>query len=618
MATAEIQKGRIVVQTLWNEKELIKAIPGSRWNADEKHWTLPLTWAACLQLRGIFGDSLKVGEDLSGWSWHEFQVRVDPSLKLRSEFKFVDEYWHDTRLYEFQQAGVSFLTAAGSGLLGDEMGTGKTIQMLASLEATDGLPALVICPNSVKSNWAKEAKTWYPEAIPYVITGSIAKKRAQLMDATKNPRALVIVNYESTHRLSRMAGFGSMRLVRCRECDKQYGTPNLKVTLCEVHPKELNVIPFKTVIVDEAHRIKDPKAKQTRAVWALGSSSTVTRRWTLTGTPLANDPSDLWSIMHFVAPDEYPTKSKYVDRYCLQAWNVHGGLDVVGINPTTKDEFFKILDPRFRRMPKALVLDQLPQKVRTIRLVEMSPKQKKAYDELDKRMITRLANGDVLVAQNNLTAQIRLLQLSSSYCNITYGDDPNDITQWGVELCEPSPKIDELMAVLDEAGNKPIVVCAESRKLIELAAARITKANISHGLITGSIDEYERKYNLEQFQAGKLRVLLFTIKAGGVGLTMTAADTIVFLQRSWSMIDNKQAEDRVHRIGSEIHESIHVIDLITEGTVEEAQIARLGEKMKRLEEITRDRVTLAKAGKNASHLDAVEDSIMKSYLGTPE
>jgi SNF2 family DNA or RNA helicase len=187
-----------------------------------------------------------------------------------------------------------------------------------------------------------------------------------------------------------------------------------------------------------------------------------------------------------------------------------------------------------------------------------------------------------------------------------------------VELCEPSPKIDELMEILDELGDKPCVVAAESRKLIELAAKKLDKADVSYGLITGAIDAYDRQQALEQFQAGKLRVLLFTVKAGGTGLTMTAADTIIFLQRSWSMIDNKQAEDRVHRIGSEIHESIHVIDILCKDTVEEQQLLRLGNKMRRLDEITRDRATLLAAGRTIAHLDDEEGEILNSYLGIPE
>lgn len=614
MPVAERVGDRIHVTTEWNNKEVIKALPGSRWDPQLKIWTLPLTWSACAQLRGSFLHQFEAGPELTQWIWDEFNERIQPTMSVRESIALKDR--PESKLYDFQEAGVKFIIDSGSLLLGDDMGSGKSCQALVAIERVDGLPALIISPNSVKLHWAKEAATWLPKATPYVLTGSAAVKTKLIKEAANDPFALVITNFESTFRLSRVAGFGSMRLMRCTICDPKYGVPNLKTSSCEVHPRALNQIPFKTVIVDEAHRIKDPKAKQTRAVWALGKTESVTRRWALTGTPLANDPSDLWSIMHFVAPDEYPTKSKFVDRYCLQAWNVHGGLDVVGVNPTTKDEFFKFFDPRFRRMMKALVLPQLPPKIRTIRNVEMAPKQKKAYDDLAKRLITQLDDGTVLVARNNLSAQVRLLQLASSYATIdTLGSD--DPAGWQVELCEPSPKLDELMVVLEELGDRPAVVCAESRRLIELAAARLKKTNISHGLITGTVDAYDRQQALDAFQRGELRVLLFTLKAGGVGLTMTAADTMVRLQRSWSMIDNKQGEDRIHRIGSEKHESIQIIDIICKDTVEEAQVFRLHEKSVRLDEITRDRATLLRQGLSVAHLDMEENTIINSFLGEP-
>lgn len=606
----------ITVATQWNEKEQIKAIPGSTWAATAKEWRLPLTFVACSQLKGRFPDTLRVGPQLTAWIWAEYERRVKPALEWRTRFEGNIGDIIDPRLYGFQRDGVKWLIATESGLLGDEMGTGKTIQILAAMSRLENaLPALVIAPNSVKANWAKEAATWLPQATPYVLTGTATVKAKLIAAAAKDPTALVITNFESTHRLSRLAGFGSIRLLRCRECDPQHGAEGLRASSCEVHPRPLNEIPFKTVIVDEAHRIKDPKAKQTRATWALSTGHSVVRRWALTGTPLANDPSDLWAIAHFYAPQEFPTKSKFVDLYCLLAWNVHGGLDIVGINPENKDEFYKIFDPRFRRMPKALVLSQLPPKIRQTRFVEMTPKQKKAYDEIESALATRLADGSVLVAKTNLSAQIRLLQLASSYCIVDRGETPDDPSSWTVELAEPSPKLDEFMAILDELGDRPVVVAAEQRRLIELAAARLEKAGISYGLITGAIDAYDRQRALDDFQAGQIRVLLFTLKAGGTGLTMTAADTMIRLQRSWSLIDNMQGEDRVHRIGSEKHEAINIIDIITEGTVEESQVLRLYDKQKRLEEITRDRATLIAAGKSIAHLDEEEQQIMNTFLG---
>ena len=627
MPHADLESGKndgdpplISIQTSWNEKELIKQVPGVWWGparGRESRWYAPLSWATCVMLRGIFHASLTVSDQLALWSIDEMNNRVGPAMLRRDQTDYDDisDDHFDRRMYPFQKAGANFLEVAGDALLGDEMGAGKTIQALAALEALgDGLPAIVICPNAVKKNWAREIERWFPAARAVVIEGSAAVRNRLLAGPSSlDPKTITIVNIEAVRSFSRLAPYGSTRLKRCRTCDKTNGEDGLSVARCQVHPKILNQIAFKTVIVDEAHRIKDPQSQQTRACWAVMHGSTVKRRWALTGTPLANHPGDLWSIMHGVSPIDFPSKSKFVDRYALTGWNSYGGLDIVGLNPEHREEFYKIFDPRFRRMPKALVLDQLPPKVRQRRNVEMTPKQKKAYREIEESSITRTDDGSLIVAPTNLVARTRLLQFASTYATV----DP-ETNQ--VLLHEPSTKLDTLDDIYDElgtfdTGGRPIVVCAESRQLIDLAAARLAKRKIPHGLITGAQKTWERDIALRDFQDGRLPVLLFTLKAGGVGLTMTAADTMVRLQRSWSMIDNMQGEDRIHRIGSEIHPSVNIIDIIASDTVEEDQLDRLDEKALRMEEINRDRARLAIAGKDTSDLDALYERIVASDLG---
>lgn len=596
MAVAEYEDGVIKVATVWNEKDLIKQIPGASWDKDEKIWKLNPTWVACLQLRGVFGKELVIGPALRSWAADIKTNKVIPALALRDRTAPNAAFSGNQKLYPFQQAGVQFLYWAGSALLADEMGTGKTIQTLETLRLVqaktgDALPAVVVCPNSMKGTWAREAKVWFPDASAYVVAGSALQRRKVFEAASKDPNAIVIINFESVRAHSRVLGFGSIAL---KDTEKQL--------------KELNVFGFRTVVVDEAHRLKDPKAQQTRAVWAVGQGVAVKRRIALTGTPLANHPGDLWSVLHFVSPAEFPRKSAFVDRYCLVTFNGWGGLEIKGVNPDNKQEFFNVLDPRFRRMPKALVLPQLPAKVPVKRYVQMDAKQKKAYDQLAAGLITRLEDGTLMIAKSDLSARTRLLQFSSSYM---CGDDAS-----GYTMCDPSPKIDAMEEILDEMGDKQVVFCAESRQLIELAEKRLIKLGVSYSMITGKTPQWDREAQLRDFQKGTNRVMLFTIKAGGVGLTMTAADTIVFLQRSWSMIDNKQAEDRVHRIGSEVHDSIKVIDVVAEGTIEEQQIERLWEKAERLEEIVRDKAKLLAAGLSTEALDIEEQKILNADLGS--
>lgn len=612
MAYAEIFNGyapqppRTMVQTLWNEQELIKQVPGARWDKANRFWTVPLSYVACVQLRGVFSVGLKVGPELNKWVRQQREWRIDPALGLRDQYAAAEPELCDPRLHPFQQAGVNFLNRAVSALLGDEMGTGKTVQALSALDPVQDLPALVICPNAVKANWALEAATWLPEAVPYVVTGTASARNTLLNRAAKDPAALVIVNFEALRTHSKLAAFGSTTITHCVACGGK--DPAVKPTACESHARILNQIPFRAVVVDEAHRIKEPHAKQTRATWALGHGATVKRRLALTGTPIADNARDLWSILHFLDQNEFPRRSTFTERYCLVSWGVYGGLEVVGLNPQHRDEFHKVLHPRFRRMPKALVLPQLPPKVRSRRMVELSPKQLKAYREIDKQLATRLPDGTLLVTPDNLEAHTRLLQFASATLQST--EDGKYV------LCDPSTKLDQLLEDLEDLGDVQVGVSAVSRQLIDLAAARLTKANIPFGLITGKQQLFEREVALRDFQAGKLRVLLYTVQAGGTGLTMTAAGTLIRLQRSWSMIDNLQGEDRHHRIGSEkLHDSIHIIDYVARDTVEEGQLQKLWEKSERLEEITQDRERLRAAGRGFADLDAEEASLMSSFLG---
>lgn len=617
MAYAELDRAneRIIVQTRYEEKELIKAVPGSRYDGTEKHWTVPLTFPACLQLRGLFGPQLNIGEQLNAWAHYERKTRVDHLMIARTLLARPEGLIPvNEGLYPFQEAGSDFLVTAKQALLGDEMGTGKTIQLLEALRwrfdtAGSTLPALVIAPNSTKTNWQNESYHWFPEAKPYVITGGAVGRKKIFKQVSEDPNALVIINIEAVRSHSRLAPYGSVHLVQCAQCDPKelddMGKP-IPASRCEKHPRELNEIPFKTVVVDEAHRMKDPRSKQTRAIWACGQNPSVEFRYALTGTPIANDPSDLWAIMHFLAPLEHPAKTKFVDRYCLQSWNSYGGLSVVGVQPTTREEFQRVIGPRFRRVTKAEVLTQLPPKQRTIIRVDMTAKQRKAYQEMETSLVARV-DGGIVVAPSNLTAQIRLLQFAAAECSIDAAGD--------VKMTSTSPKIDALLDQLDAARGKSVVVSAEHRQLIELASDRLKKEKVDHVLITGAVSEWERKTNLERFQRGEVPVLMFTLKAGGTGLTMTAADTQICIQRSWSMVDNCQAEDRVHRIGSEIHQAINIVDIVMNDTVEETVLERFVEKMHRMDQVTEDRARLKAQGIDTTELDELEALLMNSWLG---
>jgi SNF2 family DNA or RNA helicase len=201
------------------------------------------------------------------------------------------------------------------------------------------------------------------------------------------------------------------------------------------------------------------------------------------------------------------------------------------------------------------------------------------------------ALNELLVAPNPLSQLTRLMQFAAANAEITGRDEKNNAI---IKLTNPSAKVDDLIDLLEELDDQPLAVAAVSRQLIDLAAARLDKEKISYGLITGAQSSLERDRAIDQFQNGKIRVILFTLGAGAEGITLTRSQRILFMQRSFSPLQNAQGEDRIHRIGSEIHDHVQIIHQVTPGTIEERQWDQLIEKGARIEEVVRDREALAR------------------------
>jgi SNF2 family DNA or RNA helicase len=597
----------IYVAPAWNEHSLIESIPGSRFMPRDDHapkrWKLPLSWASMVIMRGVFQQHLTYDQALSDWVWKERNTRVDPALALRDVIEAPEDPADplSKNMYAFQRADVNFMRVARSGLLGNAAGSGKTISLLSLIRSYEldvvgpygdldltALPALIVCPNSVKHHWRTRVFTWAP-ANPYVIEKGTVAGRRIIAEAKEDPSAIVIINYESVRLFSRLAPYGSIKLKRCLTCDPRHGE-EMTSSRCHVHPKELNDFPFSTIIIDEAHRIGDPSSQQTRAIWAISHGDSIKYRWAATGTP--DNVERLWPIMHAVAPDEYPVKTKWLERYANFVWNYQGGMDVVGMRLDTRDEAYRVLDPRFRRMIKSVVLPQLPPRTREVRYAELPTAQRKMYDELDTQLHTRLSDGSLFITQNRLVSRTRQMQFASASVSVDKPDE-DDVSTWRVTMQEPSAKLDVFEEVLDEMGRRPFVVAGVNRDLVSMAAERLAQRGIRHAIIMGGTSPQEQQTYTEDLKSGQLEALVFTIDAGGEGLDMSGADTLIFLQRSWSLIKDIQTEERVLRIGSEIHQSIRVIDLVTRNTVEEKQIEKLHEKLEMLDEITRDRAQVA-------------------------
>jgi len=579
---------QIWLTTTWAVKEITKSIPGTKWDNKREQWRLPVSWSACLALRSTYGDALEIGPKLAEWATKERAERIDPCNALRDQL----DHAGDPALFGWQRSGAEFIARGRQVLIGDEMGSGKTITAIRGLaklfaEGEDVFPIMVVCPNSVKRSWAREFERWWPGMICQVVTGSAVTRRKAL----KEPAHVYIINWEALRAHSRLAPYGSIGLARCQECGGE--DPKVTETRCQVHERELNKIKWGSVIADEVHRAKDPHSQQTRALWAASASSKF--RIALSGTPIAKDVTDLWSVLHFLSPTEWPTKTRWVDRFVDTMLNAFNAMVVLGLKPTMQGEFYAALNPRFRRMPEELILSHLPPFIWETRVCEMAAKQAKAYKQLKEDMVAELEDG-YLTVPSPLVATTRLLQLASSYADIEMIEGVDEAgfptAKQKITLVDPSCKLDAFMNDIKDFGDQQVAVMAVSRQLIELLSARLEKAKIPHGLITGAIDPEDRQQHMDDFQAGRTQFILFTAAAGGTGVTLTAARYLCRLQRPYSLVDDKQALKRVRRIGSEKHENIIVVDYMTEKTIESKVIEALDKKGVSFEEVVRDQDAL--------------------------
>lgn len=557
--TADYANGYFKVSIGHLEADRMRLVLGSRYHRGTDLWITPATRSQAAALRGLFGERL----DLTPAA----QDRIDFLFRRRDDAYMMEAY--SDHLFPFQRDGVRFLRTAGSALLGDSMGTGKTIQAIEWMRLNAGgvgARHLVVCPNSMKYKWASEIEQWWPEATPVVIDGTAGQRRKQIASGDDLPAPLVyVINYESLRAHTRLKSWGGKALT-----EKQK------------EEKELNKYLWQCVVVDEAHKIKDPKAQQTMAVKQMGAQAA--HRLALTGTPLMNNPDDVWSIMNFVEPDEWGSRNQFRNRYCLMQNAWHGGFENTGLKPGTRAEFDQFFQPRFLRRTKEEVLPDLPEKFDIdYRVLPMTTGQAKLYKAMVKDMMA-LTGDDLLMAENPLSLMIRLRQIACASLVVENGEV--------VALEKPSNKLDAIKDILAEAPGEPLVVYAESRKFIEFLFMELCEDH-RIGLVTGAQGSAVRGKAVENFQNGQLDIILGTLGAGAEGLTLTRANRIVLAQQSWSHATNSQAIDRVHRIGQD--RGVQPIVLVSKGTIDEATAMVDKTKEARLQDLVRDPAWLRKA-----------------------
>lgn len=549
---------RITVECDYRCKDQIKAVPGARWDTTLRQWTVPLSWTACLALRAEFGDGLTIGEELREWAAEQKALKAmlaDMHSRLTSSASVLSSGDFD-RLYEHQKVDALAISAAERYLLLNGTGTGKTWSALAGLRliGSSVFPVLIVAPKSMLRTWEREIGGFFPGRSVSVIAGTAAACRKALEPGSD----FYVVAWDSLRKYSRLKGYGSISLSADEKTDK-----------------ELQALGLQAIVLDECHRAKNPTSKRTRAAWAVAHGCSI--RLGMTGSPIQDTVEDLFGLLHLLRPDEYPSKTSYLDRYCETDWNLWGGRDVTGIREDRAAEFYANFRAISRQITKEMGLPDLPPKLEEIRWVQMTPTMKKAYNSMRNNYIAELSDGSVLVSENQLVRAGRLMQLA----NAEMHEDEDGV----FHMTDKCPKVDQFMEDLIEGdyGEEQIVVFSDSIDILDACEKKLVAAGITFVRIDGSVTGDMRQAAMDVFQAGEARICLLT-RAGGEGITLTAASVMVRLFRSWSYIVHQQVEDRVHRIGSERHESVLYVDYIMEGTIEEAQMIRLNAKDARAKE----------------------------------
>ncbi|SOD72750.1 helicase-like protein [Jatrophihabitans sp. GAS493] len=522
----------------------------------------PLTWAAVVQLAAVYGPAWRPGPNLQTWITEQISARTaDLTTPLRAPIP--DGY--TPRPYQVE--GANMIAATGHTLITDEPGTGKTITTILGLielwgrsmnkENPSPMPILVICPASVVDPWVQAFRDWIPFWRTAAWRGSPKRRRGLIGEADV---------YVTSYDTARM--------------DAKDTNP-AHSPLIELDPRAL--------VADECHLIKNHHAARSAAVRRIARNAKAFVA--LSGTPITHHPADLWPTLTCLAPGAWPSRERWVNRYCLSVPADYGET-ILGLHPGNEPEFRTTLLGQQRRVAKADVLDQLPPKVYSVRAVELPPAYRKAYDAMENDMLAQMPDGGELSVMSVLAQMTRLSQLASAAAEVTTTTEINDsgeqVEHVSVTLTNPSWKVDAMLEICAERPDQQVVAFAPSAQLMRLAGESAAKAGLRVGYVIGGQSMKDRTETVEKFQGGHLDLICATTGAGGVGITLTAASTVVFLQRPWSLVESIQAEDRAHRIGSERHESIEIVDIVALDTLDTRVRAVLRERAGQLSALVQD------------------------------
>ncbi len=425
-------------------------------------------------------------------------------------------------LRPYQQHGVDWLQhlrANGlGGFLADDMGLGKTAQTIAHIvieQAEHRLvrPALIVVPTSLVTNWTAELKKFAPHLRVAVLYGSDRHARRAELDGVH----VAITTYTV--------------LTRDIEAMKK--------------------LPWHLVVLDEAQVIKSPDAKATKAVCQLDT----THRLCLSGTPIENNLQELWSEFAFLMPGLLGDRRGFAKRFRTP---IEKNNDAV-----RRVQLIRRIKPFLLRRTKAEVATDLPPKHTILRRVSLAPEQRELYETIRGTLYDKVREQilELSAAQSRIVVLDALLKLRQVCC------DPRLVKLPSARLVDTSSKLDDLLEMVTEMipEGRRILLFSQFTSMLDLIKPRLTEAGIAFVELRG--DTRDRAEPVRRFEAGEVPLFLISLKAGGRGLNLTSADTVIHYDPWWNPAVEDQASDRAHRIGQT--KSVFVYKMIAADTVED-------------------------------------------------
>lgn len=474
------------------------------------HTSLPLYRAPSL-------DKALAGQNGIGFSRDDAFRRISRSFHSVADADFALPVSLQPVLRRYQRTGYRWLRMLDQygmgGILADDMGLGKTLQVLSYLLAKkqEGVeqPSLIVCPASLVLNWAEEAARFVPELRVLAIEGDAA------------------------HRASLVPHFGEYDLI---------------ITGYDLLRRDIDTYEeqtFYACILDEAQAIKNQTTQKYKAVCRVKSQV----RFALTGTPIENRLSELWSIFSFLMPGYLYSYTVFRERFEKPI--------VLDNSESATMRLNQLTSPFILRRMKSEVLKELPPKLEYVRHVQMDTQQRKLY------LAAVLEAKEKIGAagpQDRMQALAALTRLRQICC------DPRlAMENWNGE----SAKLESCMELIQTAvdGGHRILLFSQFTSMLDLIRARLEEAEISSFTLQGSTPKAVRAELVRRFNAGEASVFLISLKAGGTGLNLTAADIVIHYDPWWNVAAQNQATDRAYRIGQK--NTVQVYKLITQDTVEE-------------------------------------------------